>query len=172
MCPSLENLTTRITILCNHPAVVEVWNRKSNASNIVDRGITPLHRAVDQGYDDVVKLLLDHLPEADKMPQDARGQTPLHYSAARLYFDVTRTLLDAVGNSSSYITQHAYEESNYYTPLHFAVEKLSPGPGTPEQTAIVELFLERIVGNKNPKGAFTNYISMFFALFDYLPNFV
>ena len=98
------------------------------------------------------------------MPQDARGLNPLHYSAARLYFDVTKTLLDAVGNSSSYITQHAYEESNYYTPLHEAVEKRSPGPGSPEQKAIVELFLERIVGIKNPKEAFTDYVSMLLTL--------
>ena len=57
--------------------------------------------------------------------------------------EATKALLDDIGNNSSYITQHAYKEANYYTPLHEAVGK--------GQTPIVKLFLDRIVGNKNPK---------------------
>ena len=107
--------------------------------------------AVRYGHDDVVKFLIANM--MIKMPRDARGWNPLHYSASFGQLNATIALLDAIGNNSSYITQHAYKEANYYTPLHEAV-----GQG---QTPIVELFLDRIVGNKNPKAAFTNYVSMF-----------
>ena len=103
------------------------------------------------GHVDVVKFLIDNM--TIKMRQDARGWSPLHYSATFGQLEATKALLDAIGNNSSYITQHAYKEANYYTPLHAAVGQ--------RQTPIVELFLDRIVGNKNPKAAFTNYVSMF-----------
>ena len=145
-----------VPTLCTHPAVDEkVWNRKSTASNIVYRGRTPLHLAVRNGHDDVVTFLLDHVTE--KMPQDARGRSPLHYSSNYGRLNATKIMLDAIGNNSSYITQHAYKEANYFTPLHEAVGQ--------NQKTIVELFLDRIVGNKNPKAAFTNYVSMFLSIF-------
>ena len=93
------------------------------------------------GRDEVVTFLLHHVTE--KMPQDATGWSPLHYSSNYGHLNATKILLDAIGNNSSYITQHANETENYYTPLHYAA-----GRG---QTAIVELFLDRIVGDKNPK---------------------
>ena len=114
-----------------------------------------MHKAAMEGHVDVVKFLIANM--TIKMPQDARGWNPLHFSASEGQLEATRTLLDAIGNNSSYITQHAYKEENYYTPLHAAV-----GQG---QTRIVELFLDRIVGNKNPKGAFTNYVTMFLSFF-------
>ena len=94
-----------------------------------------------EGHDDVVTFLLDHVTE--KMPQDAIGWSPLHYSSVYGHLSATKILLDAIGNNSSYITQHAYEADNYYTPLHLAARW--------GKTAIVKLFLDRIVGNKNPK---------------------
>ena len=110
-----------------------------------------MHGAAVYDNNDVVKLLIDNM--TIKMPQDEKGQSPLHFSARYGQLDVTNSLLDAVENSSSYITQHAYKQHDYYTPLHIAVGMQKP--------AIVELFLDRIVGNKNPKAAFTNYVSMF-----------
>ena len=104
-----------------------------------------------EGHVDVVKFLIANM--TIKMPQDAQGWSPLHYSASEGQLEATKALLDAIGNNSSYITQHAYKEANYYTPLHEAVGQ--------NQRAIVELFLDRIVGNKNPKAAFTNYVSVF-----------
>ena len=89
--------------------------------------------------------------------QDAKGRSPLHYSTTYGQLEATIALLDAIGNNSSYITQHAYKEDNYNTPLHEAVDQ--------NKRDIVELFLDRIVGNKNPKGAFTNYSSMFLSFF-------
>ena len=93
------------------------------------------------GRDEVVTFLLDHVTE--KMPQDARGRSPVHYTSIYGRLNATKILLDAIGNNSSYITQHAYEAYNYYTPLHLAA-----GRG---KTSIVKLFLDRIVGDKNPK---------------------
>ena len=150
-----NDLIFTVPTLCTHPAVEEVWNRKSDTSKIADRGVTPLHKAAWKGHVDVVKFLIAKM--TIKMPQDARGWSPLHYSSSYGQFEATIALLDAIGNNSSYITQHAYKERNYYTPLHEAV-----GQG---QTTIVELFLDRIVGNKNPKAAFTNYVSMFLSFF-------
>ena len=110
-----------------------------------------MHEAAKKGHDEVVKFLIANM--TIKMPQDARGWSPLHYSAFYGQLEATIALLDAIGNNSSYITQHAYKEANYYTPLHEAVDQ--------NQKNIVELFLDRIVGNKNPKAAFTNYVGMF-----------
>ena len=107
--------------------------------------------AASQGHVDVVKFLIANM--MIKMPRDARGWNPLHYSAHDDRLNAAIALLDAIGNNSSYITQHAFKEANNYTPLHEAV-----GQG---QTPIVKLFLDRIVGNKNPKAAFTNYVSVF-----------
>ena len=90
------------------------------------------------------------------MPIDALGMSPLHYSAHFGHLDATKSLLNATGNNSSYITQQGFEEANYYTPFNSAVNK--------GQRAIVKLFLDKIVGNKNPKGAFTNYMSIILAL--------
>ena len=114
-----------------------------------------MHRAAKKGHVDVVNVLIANM--TIKMPQDAKGWSPLHTSAVFGQLEATKALLDAIGNKSSYITQHAYKEANYYTPLHEAV-----GQG---QTPIVELFLDRIVGNKNPKAAFTNYDSMVLSFF-------
>ena len=114
-----------------------------------------MHRAAWEGHVDVVIFLIANM--TIKMPQDAEGWSPLHYSASYGQLEATKALLDAIGNNSSYITQHTYKEANYYTPLHAAV-----GQG---QTPIVKLFLDRIVGNKNPKAAFTNYVSMFLSFF-------
>ena len=97
--------------------------------------------AAATGHDEVVTFLLDHVTE--KMPQDATGWSPLHYSSYNGRLNATKILLDAVGNNSSYITQHANETDNYYTPLHYAAAV--------GQTPIVKLFLDRIVGDKNPK---------------------
>ena len=114
--------------------------------------------AVRYGHDHVVKFLIANM--MIKMPRDARGWNPLHYSAHSEQLVATIALLDAIGNDSSYITQHTFKETNYYTPLHTAV-----GRARTAGTAIVELFLDRIVGNKNPKAAFTNYVSKFLSFF-------
>ena len=137
-----NDLIFTVPTLCTHPVVDEkVWNRKSNSSIIVYKGRSPLHVSAWFGQDDVVTFLLDHVTE--KMPQTAIGWNPLHYSSIRGHLNATKILLDAIGNNSSYITQHANEVANYYTPLHFAAQE--------GKTAIVKLFLDRIVGNKNPK---------------------
>ena len=131
-----------VPTLCTHPAVDEtVWNRASNTSDIFSRGITPLHRAAQNGQDDVAKFLLKHVKK--KMPQDAIGQTPLHTSADYGQVEVTKTLLNATGNSSSVITQHAFKERNYYTPIHEAAIR--------GHKTIVQIFLDRLSGNYNPK---------------------
>ena len=131
-----------VPTLCTHPAVDEkVWNRASTSSFIAERGITPLHRAAQNGQDDVAKFLLKHVKK--KMPQDAIGQTPLHTSADYGQVEVTKTLLNATGNSSSVITQHAFKERNYYTPIHEAVRL--------GHKTIVQIFLDRLSGNYNPK---------------------
>ena len=125
-----NDLIFTVPTLCTHPAVEEVWNRNSTASKIADRRRTPLHLAALKGHVDVVKFLIANMKI--KMPQDARGWSPLHYSAFYGQLEATKALLDAIGNNSSYITQHAYKEANYYTPLHEAVSQ--------SQTPIVDLF--------------------------------
>ena len=131
-----------VPTLCTNPAVDEkVWNKASNASKIANTGITPLHRAAQSGHVDVAKFLLKHMTE--KMPQDAQGWNPLHYSAFFGQVEVTKTLLNATGNSSSVITQHAFKERNYFTPIHEAVGK--------GRKTIVQIFLDRLSGNYNPK---------------------
>ena len=114
-----------VPTLCTHPAVDEkVWNRASNKSKIANRGIIPLHWAAREGHDDVAKFLLKHM--TNKMPQDAKGWNPLHTSAHFGQVEVTKTLLNATGNSSSVITQHAFKELNYYTPIHEAAGEIIP----------------------------------------------
>ena len=125
-----------------YPVVdIKVWNRKANSSYIDISGRTPLHLAASVGRDDVVTFLLRHM--TDKMPQDAFGWSPLHFSSYDGHLNTTKILLDAIGNNSSYITQHSYETDNYHTPLHWAARQ--------GKTSIVKLFLDRIVGDKNPK---------------------
>ena len=137
-----NDLIFTVPTLCTHPPVDEkIWNRKTNSSNMNIRGRTPLHMAASYGRDDVVTFLLNHVTE--KMPQDAEGWSPLHYSSNHGHLNATKILLDAIGNNSSYITQHAYKANNYYTPLHLAAWQ--------GKTSIVKLFLDRIVGDKNPK---------------------
>ena len=97
--------------------------------------------AAAYGHDEVVTFLLDHVTE--KMPLDAEGRSPLHYSSYNGHLSATKILLDAIGNNSSYITQHSNEAENYYTLLHYAASR--------GKTSIVKLFLEKVVGDKNPK---------------------
>ena len=44
-----NDLIFTVSTLCTHPAVEEVWNRKSTASKIANRGRTPLHLAAWYG---------------------------------------------------------------------------------------------------------------------------
>jgi len=56
-----------------------------------NRGMTPLHYAVDMESADVVKILIEH--GADVNTQDNSGRTPLHIATASNYDRMIRLLI-------------------------------------------------------------------------------
>ena len=52
----------------------------------------PLHIAAQNGYLEIVELLLEH--GANPNVQDNDGRTPLHYAVENCHVDVARVLLD------------------------------------------------------------------------------
>lgn len=64
---------------------------------------TPLHMAAACGHTDVVKLLLESLPESDRNKINNRcapkGRTPLHFATGRYNWDVVKILLAYGANS-------------------------------------------------------------------------
>ncbi|VDO04728.1 unnamed protein product [Rodentolepis nana] len=64
----------------------------------VQKGLTPLHWAVDRGFLDITKALLEN--GADINAQDEDLQTPLHYSCSCHYREITTLLLDRGANTT------------------------------------------------------------------------
>ncbi len=81
-----------------------------NATN--DRGVTPLHRAVQVGGKSVT-LLID--AGADVNAADEAGRTPLHWAATYPRVEVVQHLIEASANVSA-------RDHEQRTPLHFAAE--------------------------------------------------
>jgi hypothetical protein len=83
-------------------------------------GVTPLHRAAEGGYKDVVELLLAH--RADVNAKDNDGDTPLALAAwdPYIYVDVTKILLahgadvNAKDNNGQTPVQIAQASNNSY----------------------------------------------------------
>ena len=67
----------------------------------------------------------------------------MHASLLNAYDDVSKLLLMSY-NRSNDINSHLNEDLNFLTPLHYAAER-NIG------TEVLEMFLNKIEGNKNPK---------------------
>lgn len=81
--------TNAARILIDHGADVNTW------SNI---GTTPLHRAADKGYKEIINLLLERGAKVNK--RDNYGDTPLHLAVAngKIEKEIIKLLLDAGAN--------------------------------------------------------------------------
>ena len=119
----------------------EIWNRSAQGSSIFSKGYTPLIIASTFGYEEIVKLLLAKV--TNKIPKAENGLTPLHGSLQNTHDGVSKLLLMTY-NRSNNINSHQNEEFNFWTPLHNAAAYNSG-------TDILEMFLDKIEGNKNPK---------------------
>ena len=74
----------------------DVWNRASRA--LSNQGVTPLLLASQNGHDNIVKILLEHV--TDKRPKDAQGRTPLLFSAKWGHVDTTKMLIEAINDNT------------------------------------------------------------------------
>ena len=57
-------------------------------------GITPLHRAAENGHVSVCELIMSHLK--DKNPRDYDGNTPLHSAAQKGHFELCCLILENI----------------------------------------------------------------------------
>ena len=119
----------------------EIWNKPADGSSLHSKGSTPLLMASLLGHEEIIKLLLAKV--TDKIPKDERGVTPLHASLENAHDDVSKLLLMSY-NRSNDINSHLNKDFNFLTPLHYAADFNSG-------TEVMEMFLEKIEGNKNPK---------------------
>lgn len=79
------------------------------------KGLTPLHRAIAQGYEPLVEVLLTY-DDLDLSLVDERGNTPLHYAVLYKHERIFWLLLEKGADP----TAKNYKQR---TPLHFAIIK-------------------------------------------------
>jgi hypothetical protein len=90
-------------------------------------GFTPLHVAINCGYQNVANLLLDHQQEIgniDVNALDYSNVTPLHLAAEKGFKDIAKRLIDLRANCEA-------EDEEKKTPLDYSA-------GHPEVMAIIE----------------------------------
>ena len=92
--------------------LVDVHPQDVNARG--GKSATPLHAALERGYLDVTKLLLER--GADIGSRDSQSQTPLHIASYRGYTEVVSLLIDAGADLNA-------EGFNRETPLYSALSK-------------------------------------------------
>ena len=56
-----------------------------------DKGVSLLHTAVENGYVDIAKLLLQQSVQVN--PRDDENRTPLHYACIKAYYDISELLI-------------------------------------------------------------------------------
>jgi ankyrin repeat protein len=61
--------------------------------------LIPLHLASQEGYDDIVQLLLDHGADANR--EDSHGSTPLHLASQEGHDHIVRLLLNHVVDANA-----------------------------------------------------------------------
>ena len=93
-------------------------------------GITPLHRAAENGHVSVCELIMSHLK--DKNPRDDNGNTPLHSAALKGHFELCRLILDNIklDQDLSNLNNNVWK-----TPLDLACRR--------GHTEIIELIMSR-----------------------------
>jgi ankyrin repeat protein len=91
---------------------------KSNINVVDEKGLTPLHIACKEGYENIAMLLISNHAEIRK---DAIGATPLHYAAAKSLTNVAEILLKkGVGIDDTTDAKWLNIVPGNSTSLHFA----------------------------------------------------
>ena len=106
------------------------------SNNLYD-GRTPLHAASENGYLEIVTLILPYLK--DKNPPDTNMYTPLHLAAFHGHINVVKLLIENISNPNP----HASVYWKYYTPFHDAASE--------GQLDIIKYFVENIPINITEK---------------------
>ena len=105
-------------VYLNKRDITELLLRKGALIDVPnDESVTPLRAAVDRGYADLVRMLLQHGANVNSAGEYSKhsGFTPLHVAALKGSLDMLELLLDSGAEVNP--------ASSERTPLHIAVEK-------------------------------------------------
>ena len=111
---------------------------KVDAKNVFDDGWTALHYAVNEGYLEVVKILIDNYYASIDV-RTAFNKTPFHFACRRGNEDVIKYLIDK-GASTSVVDRDGC------TPLHYLCEN--------ENIEMIKLLLPLCKGCKDVRNRF------------------
>ncbi len=107
---------------------------KKNSNAQDQQGCTPLHRAIDAGQLEAVKLLCQHNVKMDV--QDKYGDTPLHLAVAEGYMDIIVWLFSILSTQQK-MAYLILQNTKGYTPLHYAIAL--------QRLDIVQFFMRQFV---------------------------
>lgn len=126
-------------LLLDAAAAIDAPNRHK----VFGPGGRPLHAAVYQRRDDVVRLLLDR--GADVNATDHAGWTPLHMAVANGQLELARTLLDAGAGPNARIGEVAGQQWSGQTPLGLLTVENRTGEGAQEPDATADEEMRRLL---------------------------
>jgi ankyrin repeat protein len=114
-----------------------------NRHKVFGPGGRPLHAAVYQRRDDVVRLLLDR--GADVRATDNAGWTPLHMTVANGRHELARTLLEAGAGPNARIGEVAEQQWSGQTPLGLLTVENRTGEGAREPDPAADEEMRRLL---------------------------
>jgi ankyrin repeat protein len=110
---SKNGLTEVAILLC-------IYSAEVNAKDCIQQW-TPLHYACDEGYDEIVRVLVEH--GADPLVRDTNGLTPLHWAARRGREEVCEFLLSLKNDQQKPRVDVNIQDEYGVTALSFACIK-------------------------------------------------
>ena len=91
-----------------------------NVNSYGDYGVTPIHLASENGHEEVVRCLVNHLPKGSTAPKGLYGQTPLQYAARKGHLEIVKILAPTMTKEEILHKVRIKKDSVDITALDFA----------------------------------------------------